>query len=81
MENYTAKLIAWKTYLAAGAIIVHQVFMLAGIDVPSQTLSELIDGGLATAAIVFRIMGQVQAKKAVNDALYTPPPAGRKPDV
>jgi uncharacterized membrane protein YdjX (TVP38/TMEM64 family) len=64
----------WKTYLAAGAIIVHQGLKLAGIDVPQQEFSDLIDAGLGAAAIVFRIMGYVQAKAAVVQALYTPVP-------
>ena len=69
------KLTAWKTYLAGGAIIVHQGLMFLGIDVPNAMLSELIDASLAVAAIVFRLIGHIEAQKAVKVALDTPPPA------
>lgn len=68
------QLTAWKTYLAGAAIIVHQALKLAGIDVPSELLSELVDGSLGVAAIVFRLIGHLQAQKAVQVALHTPPP-------
>ena len=72
----TPQLTAWKTYLAGGAIIVHQLLKFAGIDVPSEEFSELIDASLGVAAMVFRLMGHFKAKEAVEKALYTPvPPA------
>jgi hypothetical protein len=67
-------LTAWKTYLAGGAIILHQALKFAGIDVPSESFSELIDGALAVAAMIFRLMGHIQAQRAVQTALYTPVP-------
>lgn len=68
------QLTAWKTYLAAGAIIAHQGLKIAGIDVPSEELSELVDAGLAVAAMVFRLMGHFKAQEAVAVALNTPVP-------
>jgi uncharacterized membrane protein YdjX (TVP38/TMEM64 family) len=67
-------LTAWKTYLAGGAIIVHQALKFAGIDVPSEELSELIDASLGVAAMIFRLMGHFKAKAAVEKALHTPVP-------
>jgi len=57
-----------KTYLAAGAIIVHQILMFFGIDVPSDLMSESIDGILAIAAVVFRWLAAVKTMKIVEVA-------------
>lgn len=64
----------WRTYLAAAAIIVHQGLKFFGIDFPEAELSELVDAALATAAIVFRLLGHLKAKEAVTVASYTGPP-------
>lgn len=68
------QLTAWKTYLAGGAIILHQALKFAGIDVPSESFSELIDASLGVAAMVFRLVGHIQAQRAVQVALNTPVP-------
>lgn len=70
---------AWRTYLMGAGIIVHQVLIFIGVDVPSDLLSETIDGILAIGAIFFRWRGAVATKKAVVNALYTPVPLAPKP--
>lgn len=44
----------YRTYIAAGLIVVHQILQVFGIDVPQENLSVTIDTVLAILAIFFR---------------------------
>lgn len=44
----------YRTYIAAGVVVLHQVAKLAGFDVPEESLSMFIDGLFGLLAIFFR---------------------------
>jgi len=70
-----------RTYLMGAGVIIHQALILLGFDVPNELVSVTIDAILGGGAIIFRWMAEVNKKKAVTDALFTPVPPGPKPEV
>jgi hypothetical protein len=64
-----------RTYLMGGGVILHQGLKLIGIDVENDLISNSIDAILGIGAIFFRWQAALTAKKAVQEALYTPVPS------
>lgn len=69
----------FKTYIMGGAIILHQILKLAGLDISDEMISQTTDAVLALGAIVFRWQATVREKQKIREALYTPVPKGGGP--
>lgn len=44
----------YRTYIAAGAVVLHQIAKLAGLDIPEENLSMFLDGLGGLLAMFFR---------------------------
>lgn len=56
------KLKGKRTYIALGAIVIHQILKSAGIDIPDESISTLLDVTLTCSAGLFRYLANQETK-------------------
>lgn len=60
------KIIGNRTYLMGIALMLHQILKVAGIDIPQENLSLLLDGILSVGVILFRALANKENKRVMK---------------